>query len=49
MSGRVIKQWNNYTNNNIQIENLAPGFYTIRVLNIETGSQVVEKVVVNNR
>jgi len=49
MSGRIIKQWNNYTNNNIQIENLAPGFYTIRVLNIETGSQVVEKVVVNNR
>ena len=49
MSGRIIKQWNNYTNNNIQIENLSPGFYTIRIVNTETGYQDVEKVVVNKR
>jgi hypothetical protein len=49
MSGRIIKQWRNYTNNNIQIDNLTPGFYTIRIVNIETGEQNVEKLVVNNR
>jgi Secretion system C-terminal sorting domain len=49
MSGRIIKQWRNYTNNNIQIDNLTPGFYTIRILNTETGEQNVEKLVVNNR
>ena len=49
MSGRIIKQWRNYTNNNIQIDNLTPGFYTIRIVDTETGEQNVEKVVVNNR
>jgi len=49
MNGRIIKQWKNYTNNNIQIDNLAPGFYTIRILDTGTGEQNVEKVVVNNR
>jgi len=49
MNGRIIKQWNNYTNTNIQIDNLAPGFYIIKVLNIATGSQAVEKIIGNNR
>jgi len=49
MSGRIIKEWKNYTNNNIQIENLTPGFYTIRIVNIETGEQDVQKAVVNKR
>ena len=49
MSGRIIKDWRNYTNNNIQIENLTPGFYTIRIVNTETGEQNVEKAVVNQR
>jgi hypothetical protein len=49
MNGRIIKQWKNYTNNNIQIENLTPGFYTVRVLDVGTGEQIVEKLVVNKR
>ena len=49
MSGRIVKEWRSYTNNNIQIENLTPGFYTIRIVNIETGEQDVEKAVVNKR
>lgn len=49
MNGRTIKQWKGVTNNNIQIENLNAGFYSIRILNTETGEQVVEKVVVNKR
>jgi hypothetical protein len=49
MSGRMIKQMKGVTNNNIQIDNLNAGFYTVRVLNTETGEQVVEKFVVNKR
>lgn len=49
MNGRVIKQWKNVMNNTLQIENLMPGFYTLRIVNSETGEQVVEKIVVKNR
>jgi hypothetical protein len=49
MSGRIIKQWRNVTNNNLQIENLSAGVYSIRIVAIETGEQVVEKIVINKR
>jgi hypothetical protein len=49
MSGRIIKQWRNVTNNNLQIENLNAGVYSIRIVSVETGEQVVEKIVVNKR
>jgi hypothetical protein len=49
LSGRVIKQMKGVTNNNIQIDNLAPGFYTVRIVNTETSEQVVEKFIVNKR
>ena len=49
MSGRMIKQMKRVTNNNIQIDNLGTGMYTVRILNTETGEQVVEKFVVNKR
>ncbi len=47
LSGRVVKQWVNITNNNLKIENLKPGFYSIRVFNKLTGEQSVHKIVVN--
>lgn len=47
MSGRVVRQLKGITNNNITIDNLAPGMYTIRIVAAETGEQVVEKLVVN--
>jgi hypothetical protein len=47
MSGRVIKQWKGFTNNNLQIENLTPGLYNLRVVLRETGEQGIEKIVVN--
>jgi hypothetical protein len=46
MNGRVIKQWKGVVNNNIQINNLTAGFYTIRIVDTETGEQTVEKIVV---
>ncbi len=49
MTGKTIKQWRSVTNNNLQVENLLPGVYTVRILAVETGEQVVEKIVVNKR
>ena len=49
MNGRAIKQWTGVSNNNIQIENLVPGFYSLRIIVRETGAQMVEKFVVNKR
>ncbi|HRG83000.1 MAG TPA: T9SS type A sorting domain-containing protein [Chitinophagaceae bacterium] len=49
MSGREIQQMKAVTTNNITIENLTPGMYMVRIIAVETGEQVVEKVVVNKR
>ena len=43
MNGRVMKQWKGVANNNIQIDNLMAGFYTIRIIDTDTGEQTVEK------
>lgn len=47
MMGRTIKQWRNVTANNISIDKLSSGIFILRVTNIETREQVVEKIVVN--
>jgi hypothetical protein len=47
LNGRIVKQWKNITNNNLQIENLTPGFYNLKVTVRETGEQTIEKIVVN--
>jgi type IX secretion system substrate protein len=47
MNGRVIRQWKGFTNNNLQIENLRPGSYNLRIILRETGEQGIEKIVVN--
>ncbi|HEU4859910.1 MAG TPA: T9SS type A sorting domain-containing protein [Chitinophagaceae bacterium] len=49
LNGRIIKQWKSVTTNNIQIDNLLAGFYTIRIVDTETGEQTVEKIVVKKR
>jgi hypothetical protein len=49
MSGRVIKQMRAVTNNNITIDNLTPGIYSLRIYVPATGEQAVEKIVVNKR
>ncbi len=49
MSGRIIKQWKGVTNNNLQIDNLVPGVFSVRISIPETGEQVVEKIVVSKR
>ncbi len=49
MSGKVVKQMKNITNNNIVIDNLLSGMYTLRVFIPATGEQAVEKIVVNKK
>ena len=49
MSGRTVKQLRGITNNNITIENLTPGMYSLRIVIPSTGEQSVEKIVVNKR
>ena len=49
ISGRTVKQLNNVSNNNITIDNLTPGMYSVRIVVPATGDQSVEKIVVNKR
>jgi len=49
MSGRMIQQWNNFTDNSLQVSNLKPGMYNLRIFNTETGVQSVEKIIIANR
>jgi len=49
LNGRIIKQWKGITNNILQIDNLTAGFYTIRIIDTESGEQAVEKIVVKKR
>lgn len=49
LNGRIIRQWKNVTTNNLQIDNLLAGFYTLRIVDTESGAQTVEKIVVKKR
>jgi hypothetical protein len=49
LNGRTVKQWKGTTNNNILIDNLNAGFYTVLINNRETGEQTREKIIVNKR
>ena len=49
LNGRIVKQWKGVRNNNIQIENLNVGFYTVRIVDTESGEQTVEKIIVKKR
>ncbi len=49
MTGRAIRQWKGVTNNNIQIDNLTPGVFSLLIVIPQTGEQSVEKIVVNKR
>lgn len=46
MNGRVVKQFRQVTNNNLTIEALQSGFYTIKIINHSTSATTVEKVII---
>jgi Secretion system C-terminal sorting domain len=47
MTGHILKQWKGITNNNIQIDNLTPGMYSLKIVATETGEQSVQKIIVS--
>jgi hypothetical protein len=49
MNGRMLKQWNGYNDNSLQLTNLTPGIYQLRIVDKETGTQSIEKIMVVNR
>lgn len=49
MSGRVLKQWKGISNNNLLLENLNPGVYTVRIVDTQAGTQTTDKFVINQR
>ena len=48
MNGRTIKQYKGVSNS-VLVDNLTPGMYMIRIVDIQTGAQSNEKVIINNR
>ena len=46
MAGRIIRQWNNYAENSLQILSLLPGSYVLRIFDSETNAMQVEKIMV---
>jgi Secretion system C-terminal sorting domain len=49
LQGRVVKSYNRVATNNLVITALETGVYTLRVSDIETGEQSVQKIVVNRK
>ena len=49
MSGRTVKVMNGITTNTIQVNDLKPGMYSVRISVPATGDQSMEKIVVNKR
>jgi hypothetical protein len=46
MNGRILKQWNNVINN-LQVSQLKAGLYTLRIIDLQSGLQTTEKIIVN--
>ncbi len=46
MFGRIVKQWQGTNGTTLRIENLIPGIYMIRVVERETGTQSIERIVI---
>lgn len=49
MVGRTVGQWNNYADNSLQLNNLVPGMYQLRIVNAATGAQSVQKIMVSGQ
>jgi hypothetical protein len=47
ITGKYVKQFNNTTESSVRVDNLLPGIYSVRIINVETGEQGMEKFVIN--
>jgi hypothetical protein len=48
-SGRVVRKWKAMVGDNLTVDNLASGFYSVSVIVAETGEQMVEKIIVKRQ
>ena len=48
-SGRVVRKWKGMVGDNLTVDNLASGFYSVSVIVTETGEQMVEKIIVRRQ
>jgi hypothetical protein len=46
ISGRIIQRWSSVRPGSIQLQNLKPGFYLLKVIAGETGKQMTKKIIV---
>ena len=49
MSGRLVKQYRNISTNNLSIEGLENGVYSIQVIDLSSAAMSVEKIVIKKR
>ena len=49
MSGRTVKMMKGIESNSIEISDLAPGMYSMRVTDRETSESIMQKILVNKR
>lgn len=49
MNGRVLKEFKRASTDNVKISNLQSGMYVIKVVDLKTGEQSSEKIIVNRR
>ncbi len=47
ISGKQLKRWNRYGDDNITITGLQPGMYMVRVIDRNTGAKTVSKILIN--
>ena len=47
ISGRLVKEINGSGSNNVEINNLKPGMYILKIVDVSTATQTVEKIIVN--
>ena len=49
MNGRVIKEYKRPATDNVKVSNLQSGIYIIKVVDLRTGEQTSQKIIVNRR
>lgn len=47
ISGRAVKNWNGFSENNLRITNLQPGTYMLRVVSEVGGDVQHQKIIIN--
>jgi hypothetical protein len=49
INGRIIRQWKNFKNNTLLINNLAAGVYSLKIINHKNGKQSTERFIITGR